>query len=32
MALYFVMMAAGVQAMVERSAPAKLDREQLQRD
>jgi hypothetical protein len=32
MMLYFVVMAAGVQAMVERSAPAKRDREQLQRD
>jgi hypothetical protein len=32
MMLYFVMMAAGVQAMVERSAPAKRDREQFQRD
>ncbi len=32
MLLYFVMMAAGVEAMVERSAPAKRDREQHQRD
>jgi hypothetical protein len=32
MMLYFVVMAAGVQAMVERSAPAKRDRGQLQRD
>ncbi len=32
MMLYFVMMAAGVQAMVERSAPAKRDRAQFQRD
>jgi hypothetical protein len=32
MMLYFVMMAAGVQAMVDRSAPAKRDREQFQRD
>lgn len=32
MMLYFVMMAAGVQAMVERSAPAWRDREQFQRD
>lgn len=32
MALYFVMMAAGAQVMVERSAPAKLGREQRQRD
>ena len=32
MMLYFVVMAAGVQAMVERSAPAKRDRGQFQRD
>ena len=32
MMLYFVMMAMGVEAMVERSAPAKRDREQQQRD
>lgn len=32
MMLYFVMMAAGVQAMVERSASAKRDRGQFQRD
>ena len=32
MVLYFVMMAAGVQAVVERSATAKLGREQHQRD
>ncbi|MFI5031719.1 MAG: hypothetical protein ACHQPH_13560 [Reyranellales bacterium] len=32
MMLYFVMMAAGVQAMVERSARAKRDRGQLERD
>jgi hypothetical protein len=32
MALYFVMMAVGVQVMVERSATAKLGREQRQRD
>lgn len=32
MMLYFVMMAAGVEAMVERSVPAERDREQHQRD